>query len=291
MTQNLNFVKMHGLGNDYIYFNCLDAEVRNVARLSRVLSHRRMGIGGDGVVLIGPSEKCDFSMRIFNADGSEAEMCGNAARCVGKYLFEKGFTTSRSIELETMTRSIKLDLTTNGNKKVKSVCVDLGEPVLRAAEIPVISDKLQIIDEPIYHEGTEFLITCISMGNPHAVVFVDKITDQMVLETGPFFECHSMFPNRTNVEFLRVHSKSELHMRVWERGSGETHACGSGAAAALVAAVVTGRAERKSVIKLIGGDLQIEWSENNHVYKTGPAEIVFEGCISIDEERIRHERQ
>lgn len=270
---------MHGIGNDYIYINCLDGmPFDDVKQAAITLSDRHFGVGGDGIVLILPSEHADYRMRMFNADGSESQMCGNAVRCVGKYLFDKRITDKNPIRLETLAGTIILHLSINDNS-VSSVRVDMGEPILEAVRIPAIYNKTQIIDELIEFSGKQFKATCVSMGNPHIVLFVDEITDELVHGLGPKIEHHEMFPQRTNVEFAKVIDKNNLVMRVWERGSGETLACGTGACACAVASAITGRTEKAVTVKLIGGDLQIEWAKDNHVFKTGPASFVFEGKV------------
>ena len=288
------FTKMHGIGNDYIYFNCLDGvPFEDIKQAAIELSDRHFGIGGDGIVLILPSEKADYRMRMFNADGSESQMCGNAVRCVGKYLFDKRITNKNPINLETLAGIIVLhleigsdvaksgmascDATNNGI--VKSVRVDMGEPILDVARIPVTYSKTQLIDEILEFDGMQFKATCVSMGNPHIVLFVDEITDSLVHGLGPKIENAKIFPQRTNVEFVKVLSPDLLQMRVWERGSGETLACGTGACACAVASALTGRTKRIVSVKLLGGSLLIEWSVNNHVFKTGPASFVFEGLV------------
>ena len=274
------FFKMHGLGNDYIYFDCLDETISNPEEISRRLSGRHFGIGGDGIVLIEPSQSADYRMRMYNADGSEAEMCGNAIRCVGKYLFEAGITKAKTVSIETGAGVLGLTLNQIG-REVDSVGVDMGEPVLEGAKIPVASAAEQVVNEPFEIDGQLLRVTCVSMGNPHAVVFVDSITDGLVLGTGPLLERHEFFPNRVNAEFVQVLSRKEIRMRVWERGSGETMACGTGACAAAVAGVLNHLTDRDVRVHLTGGDLDIEWAEDNHVYMTGPATFVFEGEVDL----------
>ena len=278
---------MHGAGNDYIYVNCFEETVPDdIPSLARAISHRRFGVGGDGLVLICPSEVADARMRMFNADGSEAEMCGNAIRCVAKYVYDHGISRSENLKIETGAGVLELELFI-ADGKVDRVRVDMGEPILVPALVPTTLDATRdgvVIDAPLDIDRYTFNITCISMGNPHCVTFIDDTTDfcelndDLVLGLGPNFETHNVFPNRINAEFVQVLSPSELNMRVWERGSGETWACGTGACAVCVAGVLTGRSDRKVLIHLKGGDLEIHWDEStNHIYKTGPATEVFSG--------------
>ena len=282
MAQKLNFTKMHGIGNDYIYFNCIQQNIENPSKLAIQLSNRHFGIGGDGIVLILPSNTADYKMRMFNADGSESEMCGNAVRCVAKFLYEKNLTNKEIINLETGAGIIVLDLKIDKNNKVTEVKVDLGEPILTPSAIPVINESTPVINLPLTIKDTILYGTCVSMGNPHIVFFVDEITDQQIFEFGLLIEKYRLFPNRINVEFVKVLARDRVKMRVWERGSGETMACGTGAAAVCVASVLNNLTERKITVELLGGNLKLEWSsQNNHVYKTGPATTVFEGVIEI----------
>ncbi|NLK87447.1 MAG: diaminopimelate epimerase [Clostridiaceae bacterium] len=277
----MKFTKMHGLGNDYIFAHMMNEVLQNPANLAKKISDRHFGVGSDGLVLIMPSKTADAKMRIFNADGSEAEMCGNAVRCVGKYLFDNGIIKEERITLETLAGIKILELRT-ADGKVSAVRVDMGQPVLEAARIPVISSKERFIDEPIEIDGSVFRATCVSMGNPHAVIFTDDVSELPVHLYGPRLENHSIFPNRTNVEFVRIVSRDRIKMRVWERGAGETLACGTGACASVAAAVVNGLCGRRVTVMLPGGELLIEWDETNgHIYKTGPAVKVFDGEIEI----------
>lgn len=278
----MKFTKMHGAGNDYIYVNGFTENTDIITEdIIKKLSDRHTGIGSDGVVFILPSENCDFKMRMFNADGSEAEMCGNASRCVGKFVYEKGLTKKENISLETKA-GVKILEFTIENQKVKKIRVDMGEPILTTGLIPAISINEQIINETIDIEGKVENITCVSMGNPHTVIFKQNIGEMNIEEIGKKIEIHKMFPRKTNVEFVEVKSKELLNMRVWERGAGETLACGTGACATLVAASVNGLSKRKATVQLLGGNLEIEWSEaNNHVYMTGDATFVFEGEIQL----------
>jgi diaminopimelate epimerase len=279
----MKFTKMHGLGNDYIYINCFKEKVENPPEVSRVLSDRHFGVGSDGLVLILPSGIADFRMRMFNPDGSEAEMCGNAIRCVGKYVYDNGMTDKTTVTIETLAGIKVLNMHVN-NGRVETVRVDMGEPVLDPQKIPVDSDKGSFIAEPVIVGDTAYTITCVSMGNPHAVTYVDKLDGFPLEKIGPLVENHPMFPKRTNVEFARALDKKTVAMRVWERGTGETLACGTGACAVLVSSVLNGLTERAATVKLLGGDLFIEWSgQDNHIYMTGPATRVFEGEAFIDD--------
>lgn len=273
----MKFTKMHGIGNDYIYVNCFEEKITDPSRLSLVMSKQHFGVGSDGLILIGPSDTADFSMRIFNSDGSEADMCGNGIRCLGKYVYDRGLTDKSELTVSTMGGLKKLWLTVEGGKVVR-VRADMGMPELTPAKIPVDVDAEQVMQYPLQILGKTLPITCVSMGNPHAVIFV---TDPDAIDlpvVGGMIEHHPLFPRRTNVEFVRVIRRDMLQMRVWERGAGETLACGTGACASLVAAVMNGLADRCAQIKLAGGNLQLEWNEeDNHVYQTGPATFVFDG--------------
>lgn len=278
---DMKFTKMHGIGNDYVYVNCFEEKIENPSEVAIKVSDRHFGIGSDGLVLIMPSQTEDFRMRMFNADGSEAEMCGNAIRCVGKYVYDNGLTDKDTISVETLagTKILKMQIEEG---KVKTVRVDMGEPILDSEKIPVTSNKEKFIDEDVEVDGENYKVTCVSMGNPHAVTYMNDIDRLKIEEIGPKFEHHGIFPKRTNTEFVEVLDRSTLKMRVWERGAGETLACGTGACAVLVASVLNGVSERKATVKLIGGDLLIEWNEqDNHVYMTGPATKVFDGEIKI----------
>jgi diaminopimelate epimerase len=279
----MHFTKMHGAGNDYIYVNCFtEPAPADVAQLARRISHRRFGVGSDGLILICPSERADAEMRMFNADGSPAEMCGNGIRCVAKFLYDRDIRRRPTLEIESAGRIYSLRLET-GAGVVSRVRVDMGEPVLIPDQIPTTlrspnGPREPVVDAPLDFGGRQFAVTCVSMGNPHCVVFVDAPTDDWVLGVGPQLEISPSFPNRVNVEFVQVISTDELRQRTWERGSGETYACGTGACAVAVAGVLSGRTGRRVTIHLLGGDLQIEWSDaDNHVYMTGPAVEVFTG--------------
>lgn len=278
MSMNpIRFTKMHGISNDYIYINCMNGQPECPQHLSVEMSDRHIGVGGDGIILICPSEIADFKMRIFNADGSEAKMCGNGSRCVGKYVYDYGLTDKTRITLETLSGIKVLSLHLRDGK-VDTVTVDMGEPVLTPCEIPVRHDGDSMIDHKVISAGKEYRLTAVSMGNPHGVIF-GADPDSLPLEAiGPGLECHDMWQDRANIEFASVLSPSEIKMRVWERGSGETMACGTGACATAVAAVLNGLTGRRVTVHLRGGDLTIEWRpDDNHVYMTGSATTVFEG--------------
>ena len=277
----MRFTKMHGCGNDYVYVNLFEEKVENPAEVSIKVSDRHFGIGSDGLITIGPSDKEDFRMHIYNADGSEAEMCGNGIRCVAKYVYDHKLTDKTEITVETGAGVLTLILFPKDGK-VEQVRVDMGEPILTPAEIPVVADGDKVIDEPIEVGGKTWNMTCVSMGNPHAVVFVDD-TASFPLETyGPLFENHERFPKRTNTEFVQIISRTEANMRVWERGSAETWACGTGTCACVMACILNGKTEDKVLVHLRGGDLTIEYDRaTNHVFMTGPATEVFSGEIEI----------
>lgn len=274
----VKFTKMHGAGNDYIYINGLDAVPDDLSLLARRISDRHFGVGSDGLVVIMDSSVADFKMRMFNADGSEAEMCGNASRCIGKYVYDRGITDKTEILLETLAGIKKLALEVREGEVV-SVKVDMGEPVLVPEMIPVkSSSKDAKVSEKEIIGGKEFAVTAVSMGNPHAVIFCDALTDALVLGAGPVLEHADIFPNRSNIEFVRTFDRSDIEMRVWERGSGETLACGTGACAAVVAAVLNGLTDRCVNVRLPGGNLEVTWDEDsNHVFLKGGAEIVADG--------------
>lgn len=274
----MKFTKMQGIGNDYVYVNCLQETIENPSELAKKISDRHYGVGSDGLIIINPSDKADFEMEMYNADGSRGEMCGNGIRCVAKYVYDYGLTDKTSISVETLAGIKYLDLTVEDGKVVL-VKVDMGKPMLRPEEVPVVSEKEEVIDEPITVDGQEYRMTCVSMGNPHAVVFIDQDVKEFPLETvGVKFENHERFPKRVNTEFVNVLDRHTAQMRVWERGSGETLACGTGACAVAVACALNGLTEDEVTVKLLGGDLQIKWDrEKNTVYMTGPAEVVFDG--------------
>lgn len=273
----MRFTKMQGIGNDYIYINCFEEIVRNPSALAERMSQPHFGVGSDGLVLIEPSEVADFAMRIFNSDGSESEMCGNATRCIAKYVYERGLTDKTELTLMTKAGLKLLSLRTRGGK-VHSVRVDMGSPELDPRKVPVDLPGEIILGHKLDVGGMSYPIHCVSMGNPHCVIFVrdpDLVDLPMI---GPMIENHRIFPNRTNVEFACVKDRQHIRMRVWERGAGETMACGTGACATLVAAVMTGQADRDAMIELNGGSLRVTWSpEDNHIVQEGPAEFVFDG--------------
>ena len=273
----MKFTKMHGCGNDYVYVNLFEETITDPSKLSIAVSNRHFGIGSDGLITIGPSDVADFRMRIYNADGSEAEMCGNGIRCVAKYVDEHGLTDKKEISVESGAGIKYLQLTVE-NGIVTLVRVDMGEPILTPAEIPVKADGDKVVDEPIEVGGRLWKMTCVSMGNPHAVVFVDDVANFEIEKYGPEFERHPRFPKRTNTEFVQIISRTEAAMRVWERGSNETWACGTGTCATVVASILNGLCDRITTVELLGGNLTIEWRESdNHVYMTGPARYSFDG--------------
>ena len=274
----MHITKMQGLGNDYIYLNCLETVPEDLPGLAVRLSDRHFGVGGDGLIAIRPGVTGDFSMDMYNADGSRGTMCGNGIRCVGKYVYDYGLTDKTSLSVETLGGIKYLDLTVKDGKAVL-VKVDMGKPELSPEKIPVVSAGEKVVDEPIDVDGQNYRMTCVSMGNPHAVVYVDCDVRNLPLEEiGPKFENHERFPNRVNTEFVRVLDRRTVEMRVWERGSGETLACGTGACAVAVSCVLNGLTEDEVTVKLLGGDLQIKWDrEKDTVFMTGPAEVVFDG--------------
>ena len=279
----MHFTKMHGAGNDYIYVDCFAEPIPIDPRmLASLMSDRRRGVGGDGLILICPTDRADAEMQMYNADGSPSEMCGNGIRCVAKYVYDHDVARRNPLRIESAGRIYTLQLNVHRGS-VESVRVDMGEPILTPAQIPTnlrspAGPEEPVVDVPIAVAGREFRVTTVSMGNPHCVTFVDELADDCVLGVGPQLEIHPQFPKRVNCEFVKVISRTELRQRTWERGSGETYACGTGACAVCVAGVLTGRSDRSVVIHLLGGDLSIEWNEeNNHVYMTGPAVEVFNG--------------
>ena len=279
----MRFTKMHGAGNDYIYVDCFRQPApEHPAELARRVSDRHFGIGGDGLILICPSRRADARMRMFNADGSEAEMCGNGVRCLAKYVYDHGLSRKETLKVETGAGVLTLDLdVVDGH--VGRVRVDMGEPILKPEKIPTtlpgnpLFEGSPVVDVDLSLGGEKLQVTCVSMGNPHCVTFVDEPTDRWVLGIGPQIETDAHFPHRVNAEFIHVISPAEVRMRVWERGSGETLACGSGACAACVAGVLARRSGRKILAHLPGGDLELHWADDNHVYLTGPAVEVFSG--------------
>ena len=277
----MKFTKMQGLGNDYVYVNCFKETIENPPEMAKKVSNRNFGIGSDGLIMINPSDVADFEMEMYNADGSRSEMCGNGIRCVGKYVYDYGLTEKEHISVETLAGIKYLDLTVEDGK-VKLVKVDMGSPELVPENIPIVADWNRVIDEPINVNGTEYRMTGVSMGNPHAVVYVEDVKGLDIETIGPAFENHERFPNRVNTEFVKVLDRNTVEMRVWERGSGETMACGTGACAVAVACILNGFTEDKVTVKLLGGDLQIEWDkEADKIYMTGPAEVSFDGEINL----------
>ena len=283
----MKFTKMHGCGNDYVYVNGfeehIDAEQK--PELVRKLSDRHFGIGGDGVIFINPGKTAEFEMEMYNADGTRAQMCGNGIRCVAKYVYDYHLTDKTNITIESFDKVKYLELTLGEDGKVSTVRVNMGAPILKAADVPVISDNDQVIDEEITVNGDNYKMTCVSMGNPHAVVFVDDVADLKdfaIEQIGPYFENHERFPERTNTEFVRIIDKNNVQMRVWERGTGETLACGTGCCATTVACVLNGLTDTKVNVHVLGGVILCEWDrEENLVYMTGPATTVYEGTIEV----------
>lgn len=280
--QQIKFTKMHGIGNDYIYINCFEQKIDDPQTLARRMSPRRTSVGSDGLILICPSDTADAKMRMFNMDGSEGKMCGNGIRCVGKFLYDNGIAKKNVITVETLSGIKSLEIEAE-NGEAKFVTVDMGKPVLSPRDIPVIFDGERMVNEPLQVMGKEYRITAVSMGNPHAVVFCDEVQGLDLEKIGPFFENAPIFPERVNTEFIRIISGVELEMRVWERGSGETFACGTGACAAVAAAVLNGHCKRgeKITVKLKCGNLMITYAENSHIYMRGAAEKVYDGVYEL----------
>lgn len=276
------FTKMEGCGNDYVYVDCTKETLNNPKEVARRVSDRHFGIGSDGLILIKSSDRADFFMEMYNADGSQSPMCGNGIRCVGKFVYDKGLTSKTSISVDTLAGIKYLDLNVKDGK-VATVKVNMGKPVLEPKQIPVITDNSTVINETITVSGRDYRMTCVSMGNPHAVVFVDSTENFPVEAVGPLFENHERFPERVNTEFAEVVDRTHMKMRVWERGSGETWACGTGTCATVVAAVLNGLCDASVEVKLLGGTLWITWDrENDLIYMEGPATTVFEGEIQLD---------
>ena len=278
----IKFTKMHGLGNDYVYIDCTEKtgqKIKDESSLAKFVSDRHFGIGSDGLILICESDVADFKMRMFNYDGTEAEMCGNGIRCVGKFVYDKGLTNKNPITVETLA-GIKVLNFNIKEGKVETVKVDMGMPILNPKKIPVISEENPVKNLKIKALDKEFKFTCVSMGNPHAITIVDNVEDFDINKYGPILECDKHFPKKANIEFIEIIDKNKIKMRVWERGAGETLACGTGACASVVACNLNGYINKKATVELLGGNLNIESSEaDNHVYMTGPATIVFEGTI------------
>ena len=281
----IKFTKMHGLGNDYVYFDAIDQKIENESSLAKFVSNRHFGIGSDGLILICKSEIADFKMRMFNSDGSEAEMCGNGIRCVGKFVYDKGLTNKTTVKIETLA-GIKTLILNTKDGKVETARVDMGEPILEAEKIPVISTEKTVKNLELEAENKKFKFTCVSMGNPHAITIVENTKEFDVEKYGKVLEIDNAFPKKANIEFAQIVDRQNISMRVWERGAGETLACGTGACATAVACNLNGLTDRKVNIELLGGTLNIEWNEtDNHVYMTGPAVTVFDG--ELYEEAIR----
>ncbi len=277
----MKFTKMHGCGNDYVYVNCFEEKVDDMPNMARLVSNRNFGIGSDGLICILPSDKADFKMQMYNMDGSYSPMCGNGIRCVAKYVYDKGLCDKTEITVETggMIKILELNVE---NGLVKTVKVDMGTPELRPQFIPIAEQGRSFIERSVIVDGEEVFLTAINVGNPHAVIFVPNVDSADVKGLGPKIENHPLFPEKTNVEFVEVIDRETLKMRVWERGSGETLACGTGASASLVAAVLTGRAEEQATVRLLGGELFIQWDrEENSLYMTGPAVTVFDGELYL----------
>ena len=281
----IKFTKMHGLGNDYVYIDAINQKIENESSLAQFVSNRHFGIGSDGLILICKSEIADFKMRMFNSDGSEAEMCGNGIRCVGKFVYDKGLTNKTTVKMETLA-GIKTLILNTKNEKVETARVDMGEPILEAEKIPVISTEEPVKNLELEAENKKFKFTCVSMGNPHAITIVENTKEFDVEKYGKVLEIDKAFPKKANIEFAQIIDRQNINMRVWERGAGETLACGTGACATAVACNLNGLTDRKVNIELLGGTLNIEWNEtDNHVYMTGPAVTVFDG--ELYEEAIR----
>ena len=281
----IKFTKMHGLGNDYVYIDAINQKIENESSLAKFVSNRHFGIGSDGLILICKSEVADFKMRMFNSDGSEAEMCGNGIRCVGKFVYDKGLTNKTTVKIETLA-GIKTLILNTKDGKVKTARVDMGEPILEAEKIPVISTEEPVKNLELEAENKKFKFTCVSMGNPHAITIVENTKEFDVKKYGKVLEVDKAFPKKANIEFAQIIDRQNINMRVWERGAGETLACGTGACATAVACNLNGLTDRKVNIELLGGTLNIEWNEtDNHVYMTGPAVTVFDG--ELYEEAIR----
>lgn len=277
----MKFTKMHGIGNDYVYVNCFEESVKNPAEVSKFVSDRHFGIGSDGLILISPSAIADFRMNIYNADGSQAEMCGNGIRCVAKYVYDYGLTDKTDISVETLAGIKYLRLQVE-NGKVASVEVNMGAPILEPKEIPVAVEESPVVNVPVEVKGKIYHMTCVSMGNPHAIIFMNNVKDLDIEAIGPYFENHTVFPKRTNTEFVEVLDRNTVNMRVWERGSDETLACGTGACATTVACILNDKTENEVTVHLLGGNLKIRWDrEANQVYMTGPANVVFDGEITL----------
>lgn len=278
----MKFTKMHGIGNDYVYVNCITEAIKNPGEVAKKVSDRHFGVGSDGLILIKPSSKADFFMEMYNADGTQGEMCGNGIRCVAKYVYDNKLTDKEQITIETLSGIKYLDLYIKDGK-MEAAKVNMGSPILKPEHIPVLYKGESCVAQPIVVKDEPYQVTCISMGNPHAVIFMDDVAGLRIEEIGPYFETHEKFPNRINTEFIHVLNDKTIEMRVWERGAGETLACGTGACAAVVACVLNGLTKDCVTVRLLKGELQIQWNQSeNIVYMTGPAETVFDGEIQID---------
>ncbi len=278
----MKFTKMQGCGNDYVYVNGFTEKIADKPAFVKAVSDRHFGVGGDGAIFINPSEEADFEMEMYNADGTRAEMCGNGIRCVAKYVYDKGLTDKEQISIVSFGNVKYVDLYVKEGL-VSSVRVNMGEPILEAEKVPVISAMKRSVDEPVTVNGKEYRMTCVSMGNPHAVVFMEDVANLDIASVGSLFENHQVFPNRTNTEFVEVVDRTHVNMRVWERGTGETMACGTGCCATVVAGVLNGLTEEKVTVRVLGGEIEIQWDrEENLVYMTGPAATVFEGEFPWD---------
>ena len=285
----MKFTKMQGLGNDYVYVNGFEERIENPSEMAVKVSNRNFGVGSDGLILINPSEKADFEMEMYNADGSRGEMCGNGIRCVAKYVYDYGLTDKTHISVETLGGIKYLDLTVEDGKVVL-VRVDMGSPILTPAQIPVIADEAEAVAVPILVDETEYQMTCVSMGNPHAVIFMDDIEHLEIEKIGPNFEHHERFPNRVNTEFVKVLDRHTASMRVWERGSGETLACGTGACAVAYTAITLGKAGRRDqflTVEAVGGPLQLNYRSDGHMMMKGPAVTVYEGEMEIPDNILK----
>ncbi|AGA70169.1 diaminopimelate epimerase [Desulfitobacterium dichloroeliminans LMG P-21439] len=281
----MEFIKMHGLGNDFVFLDQFESVTdlgdRSYPELALKLCHRQFGVGGDGLIVVLPSEQADAKMRIFNSDGSEPEMCGNGIRCFARYIYDQGYVKKNPLQVETLAGILTLQLALEGDR-VTGVTVDMGEPILKPEFIPVRAQREPVVAETIQVEGQEFKFTAVSMGNPHCVIFMENYESLDFERWGPAIEKHALFPRKTNVEFIVVNNRNELTMKVWERGAGPTLACGTGACASAVGAVLNGKTERKVTVHLPGGDLLIDWGSDNRVYMTGPATYVFRGIVLED---------
>lgn len=278
----MKFTKMEGIGNDYVYVNDLDCKLNDLNAISKKVSDRHFGIGSDGLIVVRPSDNADFFMRMFNADGSEGKMCGNGIRCFSKFVYDEGLTTKSHLEIETLSGIKYIDLTFDDNGEVIGARVDMGEPILNAVDVPMHYDAQQVINQPLDVNGQTYYMTAVSMGNPHAVTYMENIDELDLVKMGPSFEYHVAFPESVNTEFVKLVDRHRVSMRVWERGSGETLACGTGACAVAVASILNGHTERAVTVELLGGELLIEWDEaTNRIFMTGPATTVFTGEINL----------